>query len=59
MDPARLADLERLRADWKRVFEESWRAGDTELEEMAAMQLTAVDVELQRELRRIETQDEE
>ena len=54
----RIADLERLRADWKRTFESAWRAGDQELEEMAAMQIAACDTEISRELRRIETQDE-
>ena len=53
----RIADLERLRSDWKRTFESAWRAGDQELEETAAMQIAACDEEISRELRRIEQED--
>ena len=53
----RIADLERLRADWKARFEEAWRAGDAELEEMAAIQLEAVTCELRRALAEIENAD--
>ena len=54
----RLADLERLRADWKRVFRDSYLAQDYELEEIARLQIVALDREIGRECARIETEDQ-